>query len=652
MAIVRMKKLSVLAARSQKEDLLRELMILGCVELHEQEDLLSDEQCSALLSRETGDAAEERARRASMADAIRLLDKYVPQKTPFLAPKPEMAQSAFLDESRLSEACRTAGEIVSLDEKIKSCNSEEARLNLLLEALAPWNGFELPLETNGTRSTAMLLGTLPAAVDVGEVSNSLTQAIEQSQIFEIYSDEHLHYLSVFFLREGEDAAMPVLRASGFAAPAFGSLTGTAAENIKNARAALEANAADRAMYTAQLEALAPQRDELKQCYDRLSAHVERAEASELLLRTEKVISLEGWASEPETAKLTEVLEKYGCAYELSDPAEEEYPKVPVKLKTNKFTDGLNMVTNMYSLPQYGTIDPNPRMAPFFILFYGIMMADMGYGLLMMLIGLVILKKKRPREGFMKYFAELIFEGGVATFLMGIPTAGFFGDAAKHVVRLFNPDSTFTWFWQPLFDPLQDTIYVLIGAMVLGFIHLITGQIIGMRYRMQHGEGADAFWEIVPWWVIFVGIGLMVAGIGNIGGVPVVLAIGVLMMIFGAARGAKGFGKVTAVFSSLYNGLTGWFGDILSYSRLMALMLAGSVIAQVFNTLGALPGNIFVFAIIFLIGHALNFGLNLLGCYVHDLRLQCLEFFGKFYIDGGKPFKPLAFNTKYVDIVNK
>ena len=137
-----------------------------------------------------------------------------------------------------------------------------------------------------------------------------------------------------------------------------------------------------------------------------------------------------------------------------------------------------------------------------------------------------------------------------------------------------------------------------------------------------------------------------------------LCIGVLMLIYGSGREAKGFGKVTAVFGAVYNGLTGWFGDILSYSRLMALMLAGSVIAQVFNTLAAMPSSggvtvvsMIVFIIIFLLGHLLNFGLNLLGCFVHDLRLQCLEFFGKFYVDGGKPFRPLEINTRYVDVEN-
>lgn len=106
---------------------------------------------------------------------------------------------------------------------------------------------------------------------------------------------------------------------------------------------------------------------------------------------------------------------------------------------------------------------------------------------------------------------------------------------------------------------------------------------------------------------------------------------------------------TFSLTTVYNGATGFFSDILSYARLMALMLAGSVIAQVFNTLGEVSGSVAGFVIISLVGNALNFMLNLLGCYVHDLRLQCLEFFGRFYKEGGKPFRPLLINTKYVDI---
>jgi V/A-type H+-transporting ATPase subunit I len=146
---------------------------------------------------------------------------------------------------------------------------------------------------------------------------------------------------------------------------------------------------------------------------------------------------------------------------------------------------------------------------------------------------------------------------------------------------------------------------------------------------------------------------ILAGVAALTGLvkPCIIAI-VVVLVLTQGYGQKGIlGKLMGIGGSLYNNITGYFSDILSYSRLMALMLAGAVIAQVFNTLGALTGNVVTFLLISLVGNALNFALNLLGCYVHDLRLQCLEFFGRFYEDGGKPFEPIQIDTKYVDIIS-
>ncbi len=649
MSIVRMKKLSLLAARSQKDELLRELMLLGCVELREQDELLEAPEAVGRLTKDMGDSVDWKAKKAVLDSGIELLGHYAPKKTPMLAPKPEVKQSVFLDESELSKAVDTAKEIIALDEKIKACNAEEARLKLSAEALSPWRAFDLPLETNGTRRVAMVLGTVPASVDVGQLSADLTASVEESQIFQIGEDKTQHYLSVFYLRGCDDAAMQVLRNNGFSVPSFGTVTGTAADNLKAIEEAIEKLDQDRAVCQAQAQSHGKDRELLQLCSDRANVRIERAEAADKLLKTDSVIVLQGWAAAPDEEKLKTLLEKYDCAYELSDPVEEEYPQVPVELKNNKLTDGLNMVTNMYSLPQYGTVDPNPLMAPFFILFYGIMMADMGYGLIMMIIGALILLKKRPKEGFMKYFGELMVEGGIATFVMGIFTGGFLGDAPKHIVSLINPGSTWTGI-PALIDPLNDTVAVLVGAMILGFIHLNAGMVVSFVMKVRSGHTADAIWEEGSMWVLFAGIACAVLNVGSVGGVPVVLIIGLLVFAWGKMRPAKGIGKITAVFAGIYNEVTGWFGDILSYARLMALMLAGSVIAQVFNTLGAMPGNIIVFIVICLLGNTLNFGLNLLGCYVHDLRLQCLEFFNKFYVSGGKPFAPLKVRSKYYDVV--
>ena len=196
----------------------------------------------------------------------------------------------------------------------------------------------------------------------------------------------------------------------------------------------------------------------------------------------------------------------------------------------------------------------------------------------------------------------------------------------------------------LFTPLNDTLMILVGAIALGGVHIVTGMAVSFIRKLQAGQVLDAVFEELTWWIVLAGVGCMV-----LLGTNLVLYAGLALVVIGPLVTGQGFGKVTGIFGSLYNHVTGLFGDFLSYARLMALMLAGSVIAQVFNTLGAIPGNIVIFLVISLAGNALNFALNLLGCYVHDLRLQCLEYFGKFYEDGGKPFRPLAMETKYVDI---
>ena len=313
----------------------------------------------------------------------------------------------------------------------------------------------------------------------------------------------------------------------------------------------------------------------------------------------------------------------------------------MQLRNNKLTRPLNMVTEMYSLPAYGTLDPNPLMAPFFILFYGIMMADMGYGILMMIASVIIGKKYRPKGTSGELFS-LLGLCGLSTFIMGAMTGGFFGDFLTQLVAIVSPGTVFAL--PKLFDPLDDLTMILIGSMALGVVQIITGMAISLIEKCKRKKFLDVFFEEITWWIVFLGIALAVLKKGT-----AVLYLGCALVLLGPIVQGKGWGKLTGVFGSIYNHVTGYFGDILSYTRLMALMLAGSVIAQVFNMLAAMPGNVIAFLIISMLGNAMNFGLNLLGCYVHDLRLQCLEFFNKFYVDGGKPFRPMTLDTEYVDL---
>ncbi len=641
MAIVKMKKLCVMAMASQRQQLLRELLHLGCVEISEPDGKLADPAWSALLKRENSHLLDTKSEITDVNTALAAIKKYAQLKDGLFIQRHPISEAEFLGDETAERARAACKRIDSLLQTISGLQSEEGRLRAKRASLEPWKGLDVPLENQGTAHVLFRMGVCPGSTDTGAVRQALDQ--HAAEIFEVGADKQQTYYFLICLRDEEQAVMDSLRPFNFSAVTFQDMTGTAEENLRALDALLSENEASRKAAEAEIVKNAPERDALRLYADRLTAEAAKESNTERLLTDGTILFFEGWAPAKRMGQVSDLLERLGCAWEARDPTEEEYPSVPVQLKNNWLTRPLNMVTEMYSLPAYDNVDPNPLMAPFFILFYGIMMADMGYGILMILAGLFITKKYRPK-GTMGHMFSLVTLCGVSTFIMGAITGGFFGDFLTQVVKL----TTGADFALPsLFTPLDDTLMILVGAMCLGFVQIVTGMAISFIRKLQKGQVLDAVFEELTWWIVFAGIGVMALGYGN-----VVLYIGLALVVLGPIVTGKGLmGKITGIFGSVYNHVTGYFGDLLSYARLMALMLAGSVIAQVFNTLGAIPGNIVVFLIISLAGNTLNFALNLLGCYVHDLRLQCLEYFGKFYEDGGKPFRPLAINTKFVDIQN-
>ena len=653
-----MKKLRLMAVRSVKDELLQELLRHGCVEVSEPAEL-QDEGLRELLRREDSALMSLRAQRQSLQQALSILDRYVPAKSKLLSPKPQVAGERLLDEALLDEALQIAESLRQSGERIRRIGAEESRLRSTAESLQPWLGLEQPLDKLETRSSIVTLGAIPVRTPLARAEELLAEGAEEAELFPISEDKSQRYLLLLSSKEQQAAAQDALRPLGFSPISFAGMEGTAQDNLAHTEEELKTLAQERDALELAIAAQAPQRETLQLASDAADTKIGLAETEERLCGTDGVVLLQGWMPAEREAELGEIFERFGCAWETEDPAEEEYPAVPVQLKNNRFSNALNMVTNMYSLPAYGTVDPNPLMAPFFILFFGLMMADMGYGLIMIAAALVALWKMKP-EGDSLAFCQLLLYGGIATFAMGALTGGFFGDVPYQLVHLINPDSTWPGLWH-LFDPEEDSILVLGGSMVLGLLHLNTGMAVSFAQKWNAGNKGDAIFEEGVLWVILIG-GLLFAvdklllpnPILHWAGI-VVLAIGGVALLFGAGRHAKGIGKLTAAFGCLYNTVTGWFGDVLSYSRIMALMLAGGAVGKVFNIVAVMPAQSsglnmltgLAFLIIFLLGHGINFALNLLGCYVHDLRLQCLEFFGKFYEDGGKPFKPLRYSERFV-----
>ena len=634
-----MKHLRLLGMESEREALLKAMQDMECVEISSIDG--SEEALKSGFAK-PDDKALMSAQEASRAyrTALASLDRFAPEKKGMFRKRQGVSRAAFFS-AESEENARTAAETINKDtRRLGEIESERTKNEALRATLAPWLTVDAPLG-GADGALAVFFGTVGLNVTddaLKALADSLDGLLTWQQAS---SDRSLRYLLVMCHGSVKERALSALRDLGFSTVSFRGMTGTAKENDKALAENLAALEKERQEIEQRIVGLGGKREALLEASDRAAIALRREEAKSRLVGTDKVFLLEGWLPADRCAEIEKTLKPFTCAIETREPTEDEYPQVPVQLKNNKLTRPLNMVTEMYSLPAYGTLDPNPLMAPFFILFYGIMMADMGYGLLMMIASVIISKKYRPKGTSGELFS-LLGLCGISTFIMGALTGGFFGDFLTQLVAIVSPGTVFAL--PKLFDPLDDLTMILIGSMALGMVQIVTGMAISLIEKCKRKKFLDAFFEEITLRIVFVVIALLALGKG-----AAVLYVGCALVLLGPIVQGKGWGKLTGVFGSLYNHVTGYFGDILSYTRLMALMLAGSVIAQVFNMLAAMPGNVIAFIIISMLGNAMNFGLNLLGCYVHDLRLQCLEFFNKFYVDGGKPFHPMTLDTEYVDL---
>ncbi len=652
MAIVKMKRLRLLALRDHREHLLRLLQSLGCVEIREPAIDLSDPEWSALAKPEGEGLAKAREQEQQIDSALTVLARYAPAKDGLLAARPTLTEEQLFDDGAYADGLAAAWQVTDGERALAQCMAEQAKLQTQKASLEPWLPLDVPLETEGDATVPVIFGAVPARVEFAALEAAVAQAAELAQLFPAGSDRELRYFLLVCHASVLSDCTDAMRPFGFSRVTLRGWTGTAADNIRlldNRIAALERQAAE---HRAHIASMGGKRDLLRLCADRAAQEIGREENKARLIDTDAAFLLEGWVPADREPELAGVLGGFTCAWETADPAPEEYPEVPVKLKNNVVTRSMNTITEMYSLPAYDGVDANPLMAPFFIVIFGLMMADMAYGLLIMLGTGIFLKKARPKN---PYFMEMFFWCGISTFVVGALTGGFFGDFIPQLLAMMGIQFTMP----ALFSPMNDTLAIMVGSVALGFVQIITGMAVSVCHKTKKGDFLDALFDEIAWWIILAGLVVWLCGsmlavlppvFGTVG--LGMLIVGGLMLALGGTRKAKGFGKLTSLVGIVYNGVTGFFSDALSYVRIMALMLSGSVIASVFNTLGATTGIVPVFIVISLLGNLLNFALCVLGAYVHDLRLQCLEFFGRFYEEGGKPYRPLSVDTKYVDIIKE
>ena len=635
--IVPMKKLTLAALLEHREAILQALQSICAVQLI---SIGEGEQSSA--------AAEGKVQRLQSAEE--LLKPYA-GKAGF-GPKPEATRQEL--EEDIQPALEICAELEGLQRRIAQNGSDTEKRRLQLVSLLPWADMTDPLETvRSTASLKVMTGTVPV--------DGVKALMETGALVQLYGGERERAALVICPNEEYAGIAPSIRATGFQEKGFGDIRGTASENIQRLRTEIEALEAERAQLEARLAGFGPKREEIRRALDGAAIDRDREQSKEALAHTKTAFLLTGWVREDMTEKVRREIEKITDVYYLvfEDPSEGD--AVPTVLKNSRLITPYEAVTNLYSLPAYGTIDGTPLMAPFYFIFFGMMLSDTVYGAVLALGAWAFLKYIKPR-GMMENLAKVLLMGGISTIFMGLLFGTCAGVSWPVIFRGTALENTF-----PIIDSSADPIAMLALCAAMGIIQMFYAVFIAAYSCIKHRDWAGAIVDNLSWVFIITGLLLMAApSLGlpaALGTAGKWMAIGfaAVVLLFAGRSKKNVAGRLMSGAGKLYD-VTSWLGDVLSYARIFALGLSTGVIGLVLNTLcwdmlfASFKGNPVLMVVGFIIVtvlsvalHAFMMAISTLGCFVHSARLQYVEFFGKFYEAGGKAFKPLRYETKYVNV---
>lgn len=654
MPISTMKRLTVLSLASDADAIVRKLMNLRCVEIQNTE--IGDGEILSAHFDTDGQKSRADGRLRKIRETIPLLNRYTTRKKGLGRSLHRVNREAFLSDGRAEEAWKTVEKTLSICERMKAIEGEVTRMESQQEALQPWLEYDVVLSLDGSEKTTLILGSYPSGVSMDA---AMAELLEAGAYAELVSEEkNGTFLSVLCHKTDEERVNRVLASRGFVKTTFRDIDTTAAVAHDGLVSKLSELESEREQQEELLRVYAENLDLIEILCDIEETNANAARHLHKLATTKKCAVLDGWIPKFTHDAVVEVLASFECAYEIADPAPEDEP--PVLLRNNRFAMNFEWVIGMYAYPKYGAFDPTFIMSIFYFVLFGLMFADVGYGLLLVagcFLGIKLLNPKPTMRRMLSMFAYC----GVGSIVMGLIFGGWFGDLPTAIMTnmLGLPVDTGVghFFGSGLwFNPLDDPMTFLILSLGVGAVHLIAGMVIRFVVLCREGHAAEAICTIVPYWVLFAGLIMLVLGmlgdpfaIASKVGPYVALAGAVLILLL------NGYGRKN-IFSRIIGGLGGLYGlinyasDLLSYSRILALGLVAGVIAKVINLITMLGATgavgFVVMIIILLVGHALNLAINVLGTFVHTSRLQYIEFFGKFYEDGGRPFEPAAVADQY------
>ncbi len=659
--IVAMKRLSLVALKSDRDAVLTALQDAGTVEIIRLADGDTPD----------GEADAINARIQKLAESISAVKPYA-KKAGFLTPqKREMTLSGI--RGYVPKAVETTGEIEELLHTQTHLLAEREKAASTRTALEPWTALTVPMDSVKNTARVHYFVGLCASKDVQRVQ-------EQDYLEAEFLNESATVPTILACREDDTRAVQnFLKTIDWQDYVFPKMQGTPREAIESLDRRIAEIDTEYDELQKKLEGHGEAIETLQNALDAETIDADRLSAKNDLSYTAYAFVLEGWVRADEVEKTEQAIRGVTEAYsfETRDPIEGEEP--PSVVKNNKFVTPFEDVQTLYSRPSYGTIDGTPYMTPFYILLFGLMLSDSGYGILLMLGSLLYIKKKKP-TGMSAGISRVLFWGGLSTIIWGVLTGSFFGITKTSASTIdlggvFNQISAFferLGIFPMLLDPMKDSLLMLGLCFGLGVLHIVAGYLVGAFDKFRQGDWQGAIFDQLSWVLITLGlvIGFLPAIAGMAGmsadlpkpltmGALIAAGVGALLVVLFKGRGKRNpLKRLTSGLGGLYD-VTGVLSDILSYARLFALGIATGVIGQVFNMLCSMLGSASspVMKIVGGIGsivllvllHTFNVAINALGAFVHCARLQYVEFYGKFYESGGKEFRPLSYNTKHVQV---
>lgn len=670
MAIAKIKRIEVIGLQKDKEELLSLTQKLGLVELINIAE-------SPLVSSAVALGAEINL--LEIEEAISYLDSFK-ERRPILAGMVRFKST--VEEGKLREVIASFDysaflkELTKLRNHLKNLSQYREHLVAESNLLAPWRNLKIPLdEPRYTKSCGILLGVLPQRnyqEFLGECHKAAIDIFSEA----VNQDNLNMYMVIIHLTKDFEKLEAILKKCHFNFVTLSPYPGSIEERLLEIKQ--EISTLDSQIETTKVEIskLAQEQFKLMVVYDYLANIKGIRQADKDLSLQKFTFFLKGWIKEKDLKRFKESIEGKFKNVELFvlEPKTDE--EIPVDLENPPLLKPFEFITKIYGFPHYREVDPTPYLAPFFFLYFGFCISDVGYGFILALFSFFVLKKFKLGPQGLRFFRLFLF-CGISTIIIGAFTGSWFGnvfDLLAENNRAFTPLKKFKDALI-LLDPVKEPTKLLGIALSFGIIQVWFGNLVAAIGNIKNRRYLNVLFDQVTMLTLLFGLtgsGLIFLKLldnARLSLFRYAVLIGAFSLLLTQGRSEKGLGaKLFYGLYNLYNALSGYLSDILSYSRLWALGLVTGVMATTINLISVQFSQIFVSTIpflskveliktiismmvlilIFVSGHLVSFLMNLLGAFVHPVRLQFVEFFSKFFKTSGRPFKPFTVETKYID----